>query len=60
VSDHCGVDQRSGTLGDVVGFTDQAEESRPRVIAGLVLTHATDQHPWFDRGTAAGAASRTR
>ncbi len=47
VADYYGIDPSLGTLGDFVEFLRQAEELGIRVIVDLVVSHTSDQHPWF-------------
>ncbi len=47
ISDHYGVDQRFGTLGQFVEVVRTAKDRGIRVIVDLVLNHTSDQHPWF-------------
>ncbi|MBP2217234.1 alpha-amylase family protein [Arthrobacter sp. CAN_C5] len=47
VVDFYGVDERLGTLGDVVEFIRTAKDRGMRVIADLVVNHTSDEHPWF-------------
>jgi trehalose synthase len=47
VTDHYGVDDRLGSLGDVVELVRTANDRGIRVIADLVVNHTSDQHAWF-------------
>ena len=47
VTDLFGVDQRLGTLGDLVELVRTAHDRGIRVIADLVVNHTSDRHPWF-------------
>ncbi|MFJ6280962.1 alpha-amylase family protein [Arthrobacter subterraneus] len=47
IVDFYGVDERLGTLGDMVEFIRTAKDRGMRVIADLVVNHTSDQHPWF-------------
>lgn len=47
ISDHLAVDERFGSLADVVALLEKAEELGIRVIVDLVVQHTSDQHPWF-------------
>ncbi len=49
VRDYYAVDDRLGTLGDVVDFLRAAEERGIRVIVDLVVNHTSTEHPWFQR-----------
>jgi maltose alpha-D-glucosyltransferase/alpha-amylase len=57
ISDYFGVDQRYGTLGDVVEFIHQADSRGIRVIVDLVVNHTSDQHPWFRKASADASSS---
>jgi trehalose synthase len=54
VSDHYGVDERLGTLGQFVELVRTASDRGIRVIVDLVLNHTSDQHPWFQDARAGG------
>lgn len=47
VSDYCNVDQMFGTLADFDAVVDTAHALGVRVVIDLVLSHSSDQHPWF-------------
>ena len=47
VSDYYGVDPEHGGLGDFVEFMNHARALGIRVIIDLVVSHTSDQHPWF-------------
>lgn len=47
VSDYCGVDPMFGTLADFDTMVDTAHQLGLRVMIDLVLSHTSDQHPWF-------------
>ncbi|CAA9414611.1 MAG: GH13_16 / GH13_36 / GH13 / GH13_31 / GH13_ 40 / GH13_23 / GH13_17 / GH13_29 / GH13_4 / GH13 _30 / GH13_35 / GH13_20 / GH13_2 / GH13_18 / GH13 _34 / GH13_1 / GH13_21 / GH13_19 / GH13_26 [uncultured Propionibacteriaceae bacterium] len=47
ITDYYGVDQRLGSLGDVVELIRAANNRGIRVIADLVVNHTSAQHPWF-------------
>jgi maltose alpha-D-glucosyltransferase/alpha-amylase len=56
VTDYYAVDPRFGTLGDFVELIRTAENLGIRVLVDLVMSHTSDQHPWFqqsrqDRGS---------
>jgi maltose alpha-D-glucosyltransferase/alpha-amylase len=57
ISDYFGVDQRYGTLGDVVEFIHQADSRGIRVIVDLVVNHTSNQHPWFRKASADASSS---
>jgi alpha-glucosidase len=47
VSDYCDVDPIFGTLDDFKVLVDRAHDLGLRVIIDQVLSHTSDQHPWF-------------
>ena len=47
VSDYCDVDPIFGTLADFKALVARAHELNLRVMIDLVLSHTSDQHPWF-------------
>lgn len=47
VSDYCDIDPMFGTLDDFDGMVKRAHELGLRVMIDLVLSHTSDQHPWF-------------
>ncbi|WP_375230978.1 alpha-glucosidase family protein [Roseobacter sp. S98] len=47
VSDYRDVDPMFGTLGDFDALIERAHQLGVRVIIDLVLSHTSDQHPWF-------------
>jgi len=47
VSDYCGVDPMFGTLADFDAVVDAAHRLGVRLMIDLVLSHTSDQHPWF-------------
>ncbi|MBW3607635.1 MAG: alpha-amylase family protein [Actinobacteria bacterium] len=47
IVDFYGVDERLGTLGDLVELIRTARDRGIRVIADFVVNHTSDQHPWF-------------
>lgn len=48
VSDYCDVDPLFGTLADFDTLIARAHSLGLRVMIDLVLSHTSDQHPWFD------------
>jgi alpha-glucosidase len=55
VSDYCDVDPMFGSLADFDAVIARAHDLGLRVMIDLVLSHTSDQHPWFvqsrkDRG----------
>ncbi|MBV8572589.1 MAG: alpha-amylase family protein [Acidobacteriaceae bacterium] len=49
VADYYAVDQRYGTLGDFVEFTQGCHQRGLRVLIDLVVNHTSDEHPWFQQ-----------
>ena len=47
VSDYRDVDPMFGTLADFDALIARAHELGLRVLIDLVLSHTSDQHPWF-------------
>ncbi|MCV6594633.1 MAG: alpha-amylase family glycosyl hydrolase [Silicimonas sp.] len=47
VSDYADVDPMFGTLGDFDALVKKAHALGLRVMIDLVLSHTSDQHPWF-------------
>ena len=47
VSDYCDVDPMFGSLSDFDVLVDTAHRLGLRVMIDLVLSHTSDQHPWF-------------
>ncbi|MDP1847866.1 MAG: alpha-amylase family protein [Solirubrobacteraceae bacterium] len=47
IVDFYGVDERLGTLGDLVELVRTARDRGIRVIADFVVNNTSDQHPWF-------------
>jgi alpha-glucosidase len=47
VSDYCDVDPMFGTLADFDAVVDTAHQLGLKVMIDLVLSHTSDQHPWF-------------
>lgn len=52
VSDYRDVDTMFGTLGDFDALVARAHELGLRVMIDLVLSHTSDQHPWFQASKA--------
>ncbi|MFQ6548189.1 alpha-glucosidase family protein [Aestuariibius sp. 2305UL40-4] len=48
VSDYCDVDPMFGTLADFDAVIDTAHRLGVKVMIDLVLSHTSDQHPWFE------------
>lgn len=47
VDDYYAVDPRLGSLGDFVELRYAAGDNGIRLIIDLVVSHTSDQHPWF-------------
>jgi trehalose synthase len=47
IVDFYAVDERLGTLGDLVEVIRTARDRGMRVIADLVVNHTSNKHPWF-------------
>lgn len=47
VSDYCGVDPSFGSMADFDRLLAGAHERGLKVILDQVLSHSSDQHPWF-------------
>ena len=47
VSDYCDVDPMFGSLADFDGVIETAHALGLKVMIDLVLSHTSDQHPWF-------------
>ena len=47
VSDYCDVDPMFGTLSDFKALVKRAHELGLKVMIDQVLSHCSDQHPWF-------------
>jgi alpha-glucosidase len=47
VSDYCDVDPMFGTIADFKALLDRAHSLGLKVMIDQVLSHASDQHPWF-------------
>ena len=52
VSDYCDVDPMFGTLADFDAVIETAHKFGVRVMIDLVLSHTSDQHPWFQESRA--------
>src|ERR1700753_3512005 len=49
ITDYYAVDSRLGTLGDFVEMMCTADNLGIRVLVALVMSHTSDQHPWFQK-----------
>ncbi len=47
VADYCAVDPLFGTLSDAQALIKRAHALGLKVVIDLVLSHSSDQHPWF-------------
>jgi alpha-glucosidase len=47
VSDYCDVDPMFGTLADFDALVAKAHDLGLKIIIDQVLSHSSDQHPWF-------------
>ncbi|WP_394196675.1 beta-galactosidase BglA [Litoreibacter albidus] len=52
VSDYCDVDPMFGKLGDFDALVEAAHSHGLKVMIDLVLSHTSDQHPWFKESRA--------
>ena len=52
VSNYCDVDPMFGTLADFDAIISSAHRHGIRVMIDLVLSHTSDQHPWFKESRA--------
>ena len=52
VSDYCDVDPMFGTLADFDAVVETAHSLGLQVMIDLVLSHSSDQHPWFKESRA--------
>jgi alpha-glucosidase len=58
VSDYCDVDPMFGQLSDFDAVIETAHRLGIRVMIDLVLSHTSDQHPWFKESRANRANGR--
>ena len=49
ITDYYTIDSRFGTLGDFVEMIRTADNLGIRVLVDLVMSHTSNQHPWFQR-----------
>ncbi|WP_424929033.1 alpha-amylase family glycosyl hydrolase [Amaricoccus tamworthensis] len=47
ITDYCDIDPMFGTLADFDALIERAHELGIRVLIDLVISHTSDQHPWF-------------
>ncbi|MDZ4095079.1 MAG: alpha-amylase family glycosyl hydrolase [Paracoccaceae bacterium] len=52
VADYCDVDPMFGTLADFDAVVSRAHDLGLKVMIDLVLSHTSDQHPWFQESRA--------
>ncbi|MBJ3763044.1 DUF3459 domain-containing protein [Maribius pontilimi] len=52
VSDYCDVDPMFGTIRDFEALVERAHALGLKVLIDLVLSHTSDQHPWFQESRA--------
>jgi alpha-glucosidase len=52
VSDYCDVDPMFGSLADLKALVKRAHELGLKVMIDQVLSHCSDQHPWFTESRA--------
>ncbi|RPE71710.1 alpha-glucosidase [Pacificibacter maritimus] len=53
VSDYCDVDPMFGALSDFDAVIEAAHANGVKVLIDLVMSHTSDQHPWFAESRAA-------
>ena len=58
VSDYCDVDPMFGTMADFDAVVSTAHRLGVRVMIDLVLSHTSDQHPWFKQSKTDAANSK--
>jgi len=59
VSDYRAIDPMFGTMEDFRTLLDQAHAQGLKVMIDLVLSHTSDQHPWFGESRASRDNSRS-
>ena len=52
VSDYCDVDPMFGTLADFDAMLEKAHSLGMKIIIDQVISHTSDQHPWFKESRA--------
>ena len=60
IADYTSVNSMYGTLDDFKQFAEEAHRRGIRVLTELVVTHTSDQHPWFQRARRASTGSPDR
>jgi alpha-glucosidase len=58
ISDYCAVDPMFGTLGDFDAMVQQAHGLGLKIMIDQVLSHCSDQHPWFVESRASRSNAR--
>ncbi|MBB3945561.1 alpha-glucosidase [Rhizobium skierniewicense] len=58
VSDYCNVDPMFGTLADFDALIAEAHRLELKVIIDQVISHTSDQHPWFKDSRASRTNSK--
>lgn len=58
VSDYCDVDPMFGTLADFDALVEKAHALGLKVMIDLVLSHTSDQHPWFTESRANASSDK--
>jgi len=58
VADYRDVDPMFGSLGDFDALIDRAHRLGLRVLIDLVMSHTSDQHPWFKESRSSGDNAR--
>lgn len=48
VSDYCDIDPMFGSLADFKTLIERAHELNLKVMIDQVISHSSDQHPWFE------------
>ncbi|SBS25546.1 Oligo-1,6-glucosidase 1 [Marinomonas spartinae] len=48
VSDYCDIDPMFGSLADFKALVDRAHQLNLKVMIDQVISHSSDQHPWFE------------
>jgi len=52
IAEFCAIDPAIGTVDDFTALTESAHARGIRIIADLVISHTSDQHPWFKESRA--------
>ncbi len=59
VSDYCNVDPMFGTLADFDEMMEEAHRLGLKVVIDQVISHTSDQHPWFIESRASRTNARS-